>query len=77
MQIRQENPKIAKDTGVMRTTLDAVYEVFTMPREESGLQVRPSLPPCPLLLQPLCSPCPHSPQQLADNGKIGATQQQA
>lgn len=37
-KIRQENPKIAKDTGVMRTTLDAVYEVFTMPREESGLQ---------------------------------------
>ncbi|WIA13520.1 hypothetical protein OEZ85_007093 [Tetradesmus obliquus] len=37
-KIREENPRLARDSKVLRVTLDNVYEVFTTPRETTGLQ---------------------------------------
>jgi hypothetical protein len=37
-QIREENPRLARDSKVLRVTMDNVYEVFTTPRETTGLQ---------------------------------------
>lgn len=39
-QIREENPRLARDSKILRVTMDNVYEVFTTPREQTGLQVR-------------------------------------
>ncbi|EFJ46554.1 hypothetical protein VOLCADRAFT_121068 [Volvox carteri f. nagariensis] len=38
MQIREENPRLARDSKILRVTMDNVYEVFTTPREQTGLQ---------------------------------------
>lgn len=38
-QIREENPRLARDSRIIRVTMDNVYEVFTTPREQTGLQV--------------------------------------
>jgi hypothetical protein len=38
LQIREENPRLARDSKVLRVTMDNVYEVFTTPRETTGLQ---------------------------------------
>eukprot|EP00878_Enallax_costatus_P015347 GHUV01016075.1.p1 GENE.GHUV01016075.1~~GHUV01016075.1.p1 ORF type:complete len:290 (+),score=71.33 GHUV01016075.1:571-1440(+) len=37
-QIKEENPRLARDSKVLRVTMDNVYEVFTTPRETTGLQ---------------------------------------
>eukprot|EP00882_Tetradesmus_deserticola_P021097 GHRQ01022827.1.p1 GENE.GHRQ01022827.1~~GHRQ01022827.1.p1 ORF type:complete len:558 (+),score=134.92 GHRQ01022827.1:56-1729(+) len=37
-KIREENPRLARDSKVLRVTMDNVYEVFTTPRETTGLQ---------------------------------------
>jgi hypothetical protein len=37
-QIREENPRLARDSKVLRVTMDNVYEVFTTPRDQTGLQ---------------------------------------
>eukprot|EP00983_Pelagomonas_calceolata_P117685 1160436-Pelagomonas_calceolata.AAC.17 len=37
-QIREENPRLARDSKILRVTMDNVYEVFTTPREQTGLQ---------------------------------------
>lgn len=39
-QIREENPRLARDSKILRVTMDNVFEVFTTPREETGLQVQ-------------------------------------
>lgn len=39
VQIREENPRLARDSKILRVTMDNVYEVFTTPREQTGLQV--------------------------------------
>jgi len=36
-QIREENPRLARDSKVLRVTMDNVYEVFTTPRDQTGL----------------------------------------
>jgi len=38
LQIKEENPRLARDSKVLRVTMDNVYEVFTTPRETTGLQ---------------------------------------
>lgn len=38
-QIKEENPRLARDSRILRVTMDNVYEVFTTPREQTGLQV--------------------------------------
>ena len=38
VQIKEENPRLARDSKVLRVTMDNVYEVFTTPRETTGLQ---------------------------------------
>lgn len=45
-QIREENPRLARDSRVLRVTMDNVYEVFTTPRDQTGLKVR-SAPAAP------------------------------
>ncbi|GLI67634.1 hypothetical protein VaNZ11_011882 [Volvox africanus] len=37
-KIREENPRLARDSKILRVTMDNVYEVFTTPREQTGLQ---------------------------------------
>ncbi|KAF5843038.1 Tic22-like family-domain-containing protein [Dunaliella salina] len=37
-EIREENPRLARDSKILRVTMDNVYEVFTTPREQTGLQ---------------------------------------
>ncbi|KXZ49113.1 hypothetical protein GPECTOR_23g43 [Gonium pectorale] len=37
-KIREENPRLARDAKILRVTMDNVYEVFTTPREQTGLQ---------------------------------------
>lgn len=37
-QIREENPRLARDSKILRVTMDNVYEVFTTPRDQTGLQ---------------------------------------
>mmetsp|Transcript_16292 Transcript_16292/g.35211 ORF Transcript_16292/g.35211 Transcript_16292/m.35211 type:complete len:380 (+) Transcript_16292:167-1306(+) len=37
-KIREENPRLARDSKVLRVTMDNVYEVFTTPRDQTGLQ---------------------------------------
>eukprot|EP00878_Enallax_costatus_P002572 GHUV01002754.1.p1 GENE.GHUV01002754.1~~GHUV01002754.1.p1 ORF type:complete len:405 (+),score=133.41 GHUV01002754.1:274-1488(+) len=37
-KIKEENPRLARDSKVLRVTMDNVYEVFTTPRETTGLQ---------------------------------------
>jgi hypothetical protein len=39
LQVREENPRLARDSKVLRVTMDNVYEVFTTPRDQTGLQV--------------------------------------
>lgn len=36
-RIRDENPRLARDSKVLRVTMDNVYEVFTTPRDQTGL----------------------------------------
>ncbi|KIY97079.1 hypothetical protein MNEG_10885, partial [Monoraphidium neglectum] len=36
-KIREENPRLARDSKVLRVTMDNVYEVFTTPRDQTGL----------------------------------------
>eukprot|EP00197_Chlamydomonas_leiostraca_P002727 CAMPEP_0202857754 /NCGR_PEP_ID=MMETSP1391-20130828/569_1 /ASSEMBLY_ACC=CAM_ASM_000867 /TAXON_ID=1034604 /ORGANISM="Chlamydomonas leiostraca, Strain SAG 11-49" /LENGTH=420 /DNA_ID=CAMNT_0049536597 /DNA_START=6 /DNA_END=1268 /DNA_ORIENTATION=+ len=36
-KIKEENPRLARDSKVLRVTMDNVYEVFTTPREATGL----------------------------------------
>eukprot|EP00879_Flechtneria_rotunda_P021593 GHRR01022758.1.p1 GENE.GHRR01022758.1~~GHRR01022758.1.p1 ORF type:complete len:274 (+),score=28.23 GHRR01022758.1:404-1225(+) len=38
LQIKEENPRLARDSKVLRVTMDNVYEVFTSPRDTTGLQ---------------------------------------
>eukprot|EP00798_Chlamydomonas_sp_ICE-L_P003933 gene3933-14010_t len=37
-KIREENPRLARDSKILRVTMDNVYEVFTTPRDVTGLQ---------------------------------------
>lgn len=37
-KIKEENPRLAKDSKILRVTMDNVYEVFTTPRDVTGLQ---------------------------------------
>eukprot|EP00879_Flechtneria_rotunda_P004541 GHRR01004796.1.p1 GENE.GHRR01004796.1~~GHRR01004796.1.p1 ORF type:complete len:408 (+),score=136.00 GHRR01004796.1:163-1386(+) len=37
-KIKEENPRLARDSKVLRVTMDNVYEVFTSPRDTTGLQ---------------------------------------
>lgn len=37
MQIREENPRLARDSKILKVTMDNVYEVFTTPRDTTGL----------------------------------------
>lgn len=37
-QIREENPRLARDSKILRVTMDNVFEVFTTPRDQTGLQ---------------------------------------
>ncbi|PNW73271.1 hypothetical protein CHLRE_14g625750v5 [Chlamydomonas reinhardtii] len=37
-KIREENPRLARDSKILRVPMDNVYEVFTTPREQTGLQ---------------------------------------
>eukprot|EP00199_Chlamydomonas_sp_CCMP681_P002435 CAMPEP_0119108404 /NCGR_PEP_ID=MMETSP1180-20130426/14195_1 /TAXON_ID=3052 ORGANISM="Chlamydomonas cf sp, Strain CCMP681" /NCGR_SAMPLE_ID=MMETSP1180 /ASSEMBLY_ACC=CAM_ASM_000741 /LENGTH=385 /DNA_ID=CAMNT_0007094011 /DNA_START=122 /DNA_END=1279 /DNA_ORIENTATION=- len=37
-KIREENPRLARDSKILRVTMDNVYEVFTTPRDQTGLQ---------------------------------------
>ncbi|MEW5314015.1 MAG: hypothetical protein WDW38_005543 [Sanguina aurantia] len=37
-KIREQNPRLARDSKILRVTMDNVFEVFTTPREETGLQ---------------------------------------
>lgn len=46
IQIREENPRLARDSKILRVPMDNVYEVFTTPREQTGLQVRARWPCC-------------------------------
>ncbi len=36
-QIKEESPRLARDSKVLRVTMDNVYEVFAAPREATGL----------------------------------------
>ncbi|PNH01092.1 Protein TIC 22-like, chloroplastic [Tetrabaena socialis] len=37
-KIREENPRLARDSKILRVPMDNVYEVFTTPRDQTGLQ---------------------------------------
>eukprot|EP00877_Chromochloris_zofingiensis_P003762 jgi/Chrzof1/13387/Cz07g31050.t1_TIC22[v5.2] len=37
-KIKEENPRLARDSKVLRVSMDNVYEVFTTPRDQTGLQ---------------------------------------
>ncbi|KAG1668464.1 hypothetical protein FOA52_005237 [Chlamydomonas sp. UWO 241] len=37
-KIREENPRLARDSKILKVTMDNVYEVFTTPRDVTGLQ---------------------------------------
>ncbi|KAL6758237.1 22 kDa translocon at the inner membrane of chloroplasts [Haematococcus lacustris] len=37
-KIKEENPRLARDSRILRVTMDNVFEVFTTPREQTGLQ---------------------------------------
>lgn len=37
-KIKEENPRLARDSKILRVTMDNVYEVFTTPRDVTGLQ---------------------------------------
>eukprot|EP00955_Chlamydomonas_euryale_P082864 363771-Chlamydomonas_euryale.AAC.12 len=37
-QMREENPRLARDSKILKVTMDNVYEVFTTPRDVTGLQ---------------------------------------
>lgn len=37
-KIKEENPRLAREARILRVSMDAVYEVFTTPREQTGLQ---------------------------------------
>jgi len=43
VQIREENPRLARDSKILKVTMDNVYEVFTTPRDVTGLQVSESV----------------------------------
>lgn len=36
-KIREENPRLARDSKVLRVTMDNVFDVFTTPRDQTGL----------------------------------------
>ena len=38
LQIREENPRLARDSKILRVTMENVYEVFATPRDQTGLQ---------------------------------------
>jgi len=44
LQIKDENPRLARDSKILRVTMDNVYEVFTTPRDQTGLQVCAAAP---------------------------------
>jgi len=37
-KMREENPRLARDSKILKVTMDNVYEVFTTPRDVTGLQ---------------------------------------
>lgn len=37
-KIKEENPRLARDSKILKVTMDNVYEVFTTPRDVTGLQ---------------------------------------